>query len=69
MYLSVAYVPDLKERLRKTCKMANDMLGKSHEKYKKYNDGKTKTSFIKVGGLLLVLLPNRNKLLMQRKVT
>ena len=34
------YVLDLKERLRETCKMAHDMLGKSQEKYKKYYEQK-----------------------------
>lgn len=62
------YVLDLKERMEKTCEIAQQELHKSHEKYRKNYNRKAKKRSFKVGDEVLVLLPtDHNKLLMHWK--
>jgi hypothetical protein len=62
------YVLDLKERLAKTCELAQKELQKSGDRYKKNYDRKTKRRTFQVGDYVLILLPtDGNKLLMQWK--
>ena len=62
------YVIDLKERLKDTCTIAQEMLGKQAAKYKRYYDQKSKPRNLKAGDQVLVLLPtDKNKLLLQWK--
>ena len=62
------YVIDLKDRLAKTCELAQQELKKSSARYKKYYDRKTRSRTFKVGDKVLMLLPtDHNKILMQWK--
>lgn len=62
------YVVDLRERLDKTCQMAQEELRKASKRYKKYYDARTKDRKFSLGDKVLVLLPTKsNKLLMQWK--
>ena len=62
------YVLDLKERLKDTLSLAQEMLQKSSGKYKKYYDRGSKPRCLEVGDEVLVLLPtDKNKLLLQWK--
>ncbi|XP_062616792.1 uncharacterized protein LOC134278492 [Saccostrea cucullata] len=62
------YVLDLKERLARTCELAQRELQKSKDHYKKHYDKRTKPRSFKVGDFVLLLLPtDHNKLLMQWK--
>ena len=62
------YVIDLKSRLSETCKLAQETLAKSQNKYKKYYDRRSRPRSLQVGDQVLILLPtDRNKLLMQWK--
>ncbi|XP_062601794.1 uncharacterized protein LOC134263457 [Saccostrea cucullata] len=62
------YVLDLKERLARTCELAQKELQKSKDHYKKQYDKRTKPRSFKVGDFVLLLLPtDHNKLLMQWK--
>ncbi|XP_071503098.1 uncharacterized protein [Diadema antillarum] len=59
------YVLDLKDRLEATCKLAQENLGLSAEKYRKQYNRKAKHRKFEVGDEVLLLLPSdRNKLLM-----
>ena len=62
------YVLDLRDRLEKTCELAQNELAKSQDRYRKYYDRKTKPRQYQVGDEVLLLLPSdANKLLMQWK--
>ncbi|XP_063970498.1 uncharacterized protein LOC135157721 [Lytechinus pictus] len=62
------FVLDLKEKMEKTCEIAQRELHKSHEKYRKSYNRKAKKRSFKVGDEVLVLLPtDHNKLLMHWK--
>ncbi|XP_062615055.1 uncharacterized protein LOC134276789 [Saccostrea cucullata] len=62
------YVLDLKERLARTCELAQRELQKSKDHHKKQYDKRTKPRSFKVGDFVLLLLPtDHNKLLMQWK--
>ena len=62
------YVIDLQDRLKATCKLAQNELAKSSARYKKYYDTRTKDRTFSIGDQVLVLLPtDSNKLLMQWK--
>ncbi|XP_072164915.1 uncharacterized protein [Diadema setosum] len=62
------YVLDLKERMEKTCDIAQQELLKSHEKYRRNYNRKARQRSFKVGDEVLVLLPtDSNKLLMHWK--
>ncbi|XP_033099549.1 uncharacterized protein LOC117103147 [Anneissia japonica] len=62
------YVLDLRERLEKTCDLAQQELTKSQKKYKGYYDRKTRPRQYQVGDEVLLLLPtDKNKLLMHWK--
>lgn len=59
------YVLDLRDRLEKTCKLAQEQLAKSKVKYKAYYDKRAKPRQYNVGDEVLLLLPtDHNKLLM-----
>ena len=62
------FVFDLKEKLEKTCQMAQQNLKTSSARYKKYYNSKARDRQLKAGDKVLVLLPtSNNKLLMQWK--
>ena len=62
------FVFDLKEKLEKTCQMAQENLKTSSARYKKYYNSKARDRQLKAGDKVLVLLPtSNNKLLMQWK--
>ena len=62
------YVIDLKERLKETGSMAQEMLEKASGKHKFHYDKKSKPRSLDIGDKVLVLLPtNNNKLLLQWK--
>ena len=62
------YVLDLKDRLKRTCELAQIELQKSQIRQKKYYDRRTKVRTFEKGDEVLVLLPtDSNKLLLQRK--
>ena len=62
------YVIDLKERLKETCSMAQEMLEKASGKHKFHYDKKSKPRSLDIGDKVLILLPtNNNKLLLQWK--
>ena len=62
------YVIDLRERLERTCKVAQENLGKASKRYKRYYDRRAQKRKFKVGDKVLVLLPtSKNKLLVQWK--
>src|SRR5215469_6165258 len=62
---SYAYVLELRERIEKTLKLANENLGKAQARYKSYYDRRAKERKFKIKDLVLVLLPtSHNKLLM-----
>ena len=62
------YVLDLKEKMEKTCDIAQKELLKSHEKYRRNYNRKARQRSFKVGEEVLVLLPtDNNKLLMHWK--
>ena len=62
------YVFDLKERLQETLNLAQEMLAKSADRYKKYYDRGAKPRSLKEGDKVLVLLPtDNNKLLLHWK--
>ena len=63
---SYQYVFELRERLEKTMRLAQEELRKSQGRYKQYYDRKAKERVFKEGDKVLVMLPtNNNKLLMQ----
>ena len=60
------YVVDLRNRLEKTCQLAQDELVRSAKRYKKYYDVRTRDRKFTEGEQVLVLLPtDNNKLLVQ----
>ncbi|KAJ8032705.1 hypothetical protein HOLleu_26306 [Holothuria leucospilota] len=62
------YVVDLRERLDRTCQMAQEEISKASKRYKKYYDARTRDRKFSLGDKVLVLLPTEsNKLLMQWK--
>lgn len=62
------YVLDLRERLERTLKLAQENLSRAQHSQKKYYDRTSKTRQLKVGDRALILLPTReNKLLMHWK--
>lgn len=63
---SYQYVVDLRERLEDTCRMAQEELKRSSQRYRKYFDARTKDRQFKAGDLVLILLPtDANKILAQ----
>jgi transposase InsO family protein len=62
------YVLDLRDRIEKTCELAQQELSKSARRYKKYYDRKAKARILQPGDQALLLLPSdHNKLLLQWK--
>ena len=62
------YVVDLRERLEETCKLVQDTLKESSERYKFYADSKSRDRQFEKGEEVLLLLPtDNNKLIMQWK--
>ncbi|XP_061180784.1 uncharacterized protein LOC133189428 [Saccostrea echinata] len=60
------YILDLKEKLEETCKIAHQQLEKARKYQRKHYNKRTIDRRMKVGDLVLVLLPTKsNKLLMQ----
>ncbi|XP_038054655.1 uncharacterized protein LOC119726874 [Patiria miniata] len=60
------YVVELRNRLERTCQLAQDELAKSAKRYKKYYDVRTRDRKFTKGDKVLVLLPtDSNKLLVQ----
>lgn len=66
--ISYQYVIDLRNRIEKTCEIAQSEIQKSSKRYKKYYDRNTKPRYLKPGDQALILLPtDNNKLLLQWK--
>jgi len=64
--MTYQYVLDLRERIERTCKMAQEELVKTQMKNKKYFDKKARLRVLMTGDKVLVLLPTAsNKLLFQ----
>ena len=61
------YVTELQERLEDSLKLAQEELDKSQKRYKRHYDRKAKPRQLEVGDqVLILLLTDSNKLLMQR---
>ena len=62
------YVMDLREKLEDTCQLVQEQLKKSHDRYRQQYNRKARTRSFKEGDeVLLLLLTDRNKLLIHWK--
>ncbi|XP_042148104.1 uncharacterized protein LOC120842647 [Ixodes scapularis] len=62
------YVPELRNRLEETCRLAHEELRRSSARYERYYNAKSQKRSLQPGDQALILLPTEhNKLLMQWK--